>query len=520
MKGWNRLHGVLKFSGVVALSAIILAGCGQGSGTSNNNKGNLSSPTSTPSTASQETTKPSEPLKLSMMNQYYSVEPPKADNEAIKLIEEYTGTKLDITWVPNSAYNDKVNATIAGGELPQIMLITSNKSPSIVNAVKSGMFWEIGPYLQDYPNLSKLNSLVLNNVSVDGKVYGIYRSRPVAREGAILRKDWLTTLGLGEPKTLDDIYNAIKAFTKEDPDKNGVDDTFGMYEGRALNGFSPLLSWHGGYNLYGIEDGKVVVDFSKEEYLDVLKFYKRLYDEKLINQDFAVAPGAKRQETMNQGKAGIIFGALDDTNSGFNDLYKVVPDAELDVIGSINGPKGERQMLFNGGYNGLYMFPKTSVKTEEELKGILGFLDKLADKDMQNLFEWGIEGKHYKLENGVPARTDGKSYETDVNSIYQLRFDDGSLVTAGEDAPIVKKYKQIFRDNVDIVVANPVEAFESATLAEKGSEITKIIQDARVKFIMGEIDEAGWHSAVEQWRKSGGDQALAEYTEQYNAVQK
>jgi putative aldouronate transport system substrate-binding protein len=105
----------------VALTTF-LAGCGD-QGASSATK----APTAT------EATK--EPLKLSMMNMYYSAEPPKADNEAIKLIEAHTNTKLDITWVPNSAYNDKINATIAGGELPKIMMIASNKSSGIVNVL-------------------------------------------------------------------------------------------------------------------------------------------------------------------------------------------------------------------------------------------------------------------------------------------------------------------------------------------------------------------------------------------------
>ncbi|UKS29998.1 extracellular solute-binding protein [Paenibacillus sp. HWE-109] len=499
-------------AGAIVLAAGLLAGCSQGGDESANAS---ASPQGTVGSA-----KPMEPLKLSMMNMYYSAEPPKADNEAVKMIEEYTGTKLDITWVPNSAYNDKINATIAAGELPQIMMIASNKSQSIVNAVKSGMFWEVGPYLKEYPNLSKLNPLVLNNIAVDGKTYGIFRSRPVAREGIILRKDWLESVGLSEPKTIDDFYGVIKAFSTKDPDKNGKNDTFGMYEGRGMNGFQTILGWYGGPNLYGVQDDKIVPDFMSKEYVDALKFYKRLYDEKLINQDFAVVPGTKRQEAINQGNAGLIISTLDDVNAGFNDLAKANPKAELDVASRIKGPKGERLMLFNGGYVGTYMFPKTSVKTEKDLKNILGFLDKLADAKMQNLFEWGVEGKHYKVENGKPARTDGKAYETDINAIYQLRFDDGALVTAGEDASIVKKYKQMFKDNAAIAVPNPAESFQSATLAEKGSELTKIIQDARIKFIMGNIDEAGWNLALEQWRKGGGDKIIEEYTTQYKAFKK
>ncbi len=55
------------------------------------------------------------------------------------------------------------------------ILVTNNKDSNIVSAVESGMFWEVGPYLKDYPFLSKMNKDTLNNTSVNGKIYGLFR---------------------------------------------------------------------------------------------------------------------------------------------------------------------------------------------------------------------------------------------------------------------------------------------------------------------------------------------------------
>src|SRR5690606_4370101 len=86
-------------------SLLLTAACGgsPSASTPGNNQGSGSS--SEPESAA--------PVKITMMNQYLSAEPPNMNSEAIKLLQEYTNTELDITWVPGSSYNEKVTASIA-----------------------------------------------------------------------------------------------------------------------------------------------------------------------------------------------------------------------------------------------------------------------------------------------------------------------------------------------------------------------------------------------------------------------
>ena len=70
----------------------------------------------------------------------------------------------------------------------------------------------------------------------------------------------------------------------------------------------------------------------------------------------------------------------------------------------------------------------------------------------------------------------------------------------------------------EIAIGNPFLSFISYTYSERGSELDKIIEDARIKYIMGVIDLAGWEAAVAKWRKDGGDKIIEEYTQAYNEV--
>ena len=76
--------------------------------------------------------------------------------------------------------------------------------------------------------LSKMNENVCKAFTVDGQLVGVYRSRPIGRNGLGYRADWAEKLGLEEPKTIEDIYNMMYQFTYGDPDGNGKDDTYGL----------------------------------------------------------------------------------------------------------------------------------------------------------------------------------------------------------------------------------------------------------------------------------------------------
>jgi putative aldouronate transport system substrate-binding protein len=208
----------------VSLLAAALAACG-----GNNEEG---SPTNSPANGPGNTG--NEPTDISIMMIQFATEPMKADNPGIKVVEDYTNTKLEFTWVPTTAYNDKVSATLASGKMPDLMLVRQNKDSAMLNAQLSGAFWELTPYLKDYKNLSDINEIAVTNASIQGKLYGIPRERVIARYGMTYRKDWLDKVGLEPPQTIDDIYKMAKAFTEQDPDGNGQNDTYGIQEDKVM----------------------------------------------------------------------------------------------------------------------------------------------------------------------------------------------------------------------------------------------------------------------------------------------
>lgn len=495
------------------LTTIVIAGC------NNNNESTGNDEQSAKDGESDD----GERMHLRIFAPTFTTEPPTEDSPALQALEDYTNKDITIDWAPNSNLDDKFNITLSSGDLPHVMVIP-NKSPSFISAVEDGAFWELGPYLDDYPNLSQANEIILNNSSINGDIYGVYRSRDLGRNGVIIRKDWLEKLGLEEPKTIDDFYEMLKAFTEQDPNGSGQDDTYGLVVSKYEGPWDVMQTWFGVPNKWGEdENGELYPFFMDDNYLEALQFFKKLYDEGLVNEDFAVMDPAQWSDPIIAGEAGVQVNVLDEGHRIQDKIVEAEPDNEepITVIKAVEGPNG----LFNlptSGYNGMLAVSKTSVKDEEELKEVLDFLDKLNDEEAQILAENGIEGRHYELENGelVSFTDDNPGLLSEIDGLNQILMyipEAKSLTPTGD--PLRELEGELMIENEDIVVPNPAEAYISDVYAKRGQQLDTIIFDARVQYIVGQIDEAGLEEAVELWKNSGGTEYMEEINQIHQEVQ-
>ena len=509
----NRSFRFVWFAVIVTLFAAVVAACSgqdkEGETTAGENKTGQSG---------QQNGESQAPLLITMAYNFDGKEFPQPGNEIEKRIEEYTNVELDIQALPSTVYNEKLPVMVASGDIPKV--IAGSKAPYMLEAYLDDVFWEVGPYLQEYPRLADLNEIIYKNISVEGKIYGLPRVRPIARGTYIYRKDWLNHLGLEEPKTIDDFYNVLRAFTFDDPDKNGQQDTYGMAVRDIATEVKDLAIFYGAPNNWGIVDGKFVKDVMFDEFMESLKFMKRLYDEGLINRDFLAVDRPKWEGDFEFSKAGIIHNTSNTVTIFGARVKSHVEDSEVDFFSRLIGPKGDR-IKGEAGANGFLAFPKASVKSEEEFKRILAFFEKMNDEEMATLFHWGVEGVHYKVENGKAVRLDQQKYDDEV--AYPYRWTLGIVppekyAIPGDLTPLEQKIEKVMEENEQLAVHDPTLTLISETYNTIGDQLNTIINDAIAKFVMGEIDEEGWKREIERWRQEGGDQVAKEFEEKYEKI--
>jgi ABC-type sugar transport system, periplasmic component len=458
-----------------------------------------------------------DPFNISIMTTSFTNNPATEDSSVFKSLEEYTNTKLNINWVNNSSYNDKMNIALASGELPNIMLVTS-KSSSVISAARADAFWELKSYMQNYPNLRLANQTSLSNISIDSKVYGIPRMRSLGRYGIVYRKDWLNNVGLSEPESIDDFYNMLKAFTQKDPDKNGKNDTYGLILSMADEPFDIISSWFGVANVWGEDsNGQLVPAHTTPEYKEALKFLRKLYSEKLVNQDFTIVNTSRWNDPFVNGVGGCIVDVVDRANTLASRLDRAGDsNSVIDVLGTVSGPKGDRT-LSTSGNAGFYAIAKSSVRTETDLKQVLDFIDKVNDKKAQDLLYYGIEGRHYVIDNGYAVRktSEGVS-ESERNDLSMLlTFIPRDYTTPVQLSPLREKVNKVQSENEKIVVSNPVEGLTSDVYTEKGDFLDNMINQARLKYITGEIDDSALENIFKSWLDKGGSDYIKEVNKKY-----
>ena len=154
---------------------------------------------------------------------------PPADWEVFNIIRRKLNIELKISAVPASSAEaeKKITAAAEAGRLPDIFVVGGTVLPKLMKK-------ECLSYVDDMYELMPTRTSQMYDVKerksygYKGKHYALSQPGSVVKnEGILIRKDWLDKLGLEIPVTLDDYMNVMKAFTYNDPDGNGKNDTYG-----------------------------------------------------------------------------------------------------------------------------------------------------------------------------------------------------------------------------------------------------------------------------------------------------
>ncbi|MCG7381210.1 extracellular solute-binding protein [Paenibacillus sp. ACRRY] len=491
----------MMFVVTVVIMLILVTACNGGEGASSGN-GN---------------SKKEERPTISFMSILQTAETP--DPKLEKALEEKLNVNLEIQWIPAATYVDRLNSAFATGNLTDVSSISLDGP--IKEAVRDDQFWEIGPYLDRFENLSKLKPEIMNNVKVDGKIYALYQGRPLSRQGIVYRKDWADHLGLAAPTNTDELLNMLKQFTENDPDGNGVNDTIGLADRDDLTfgAFKTVASWFGAPNEWGFQNDKLAPAFMLPEYKQAMNYMKELRDKGYMNKDFPVTSKVDQQNMVANGTAGVYIGCMCNVQQLHTDAVQLNPKAEFDVFNQIKGPNGEYTVWAINGYNYSYLFPKSAIESEEELLQVLTFMDQLMSEEISNLLIWGIEGEHYNVVDGAAIPIEDQS-KIDREVYPYMFFEIGEPETNGRllgnsSYEPANKAAELFEDNDKYVVSDPTITLDSDTLSLNKDRLKQIMNDATFNYILGELDEAGFQAEINRWRSEGGDQVIEELNASY-----
>jgi putative aldouronate transport system substrate-binding protein len=452
------------------------------------------------------------------------------DHPAIRALEEITGYKIKLEHILNANYNEMLNTRLASRNLPGIVVITGNTLP-VVQATQYGAFWDITEIFDLYPNLARANRGIMDNISIGGHYFGIYRERPWPRSGMIYRSDWLQNLGLSKPTNLEELFDVLYAFTHNDPTGTGQ-NTFGMnWTGFHMGPFHNLAVMHGAPNRFGLRNGVLTPWFEWDEFFEAMLYSRRLFDAGIINQDFAATSTGDWALAFGRGQAGWHIDVADEASraavrmrdNGLMTQEEFNQGLYVGVMGAVANNQGQTFVFpQNDGHQGFVGITTVGARTLEDLHHHLTFLDRLNTPEAITILNWGAENVNWTRNNDgtitvIQADQIPNGWNV-VEGLNQFRMLDdlGAILSPN---PYQRAHLEVYRQIQPYAVLNPVTpiAIMSPTWTSRQSSLNQIIDDAVINFVMGNIEQAGFRSEVARWYNEGGQQALNELQAAYDA---
>jgi len=442
------------------------------------------------------------------------------DHPAISNLQEWTGVNIEMEFVLDANFDEMMNTRLVAGDMPGIATIRANTGP-IVSAATSGAFWDLTDYLQHYSQLGTiLNPVVMNNISINGRHFGIYRERDIGRNGIVYRSDWAEYLGLGTPETMDDLFNLLEAFTVNNPQPNGG-QTYGMTWSVFMGPFNNLAVMHGAPNRWEVVDGEFVPWFESEGFYEAMQFSRRLFEGGIINPDFAALQTGEWHRDFSTSISGVHIDVADEANNAVRRLrengfltQEQIDDGEaVWVTGPVTNRSGERRLMATPGHLGYIAITTSGAPTEQDLHYHLQFLNRLQYNDAADTLRWGAEGYNWHMVNGqvqqVPQGDvpDGRGVITGLGQLVMSRYNNSQTVST----PVGARVIEVQSANLAYVIHDPTLPLRSDTWTARSATLNQIIEDAVVNYIMGRIDRAGFEAAIANWYAEGGQDAINEF---------
>ncbi|WP_159886973.1 extracellular solute-binding protein [Paenibacillus puerhi] len=458
-------------------------------------------------------------------------DPPPSDGPGLKMINERFHIDYKITFVPNTAYDEKINATFASGDIPDMVgFMSTDLKNRYSKFAKQGAFLALDDYIKDYPSLKVVPDFVWDSMRVNGKIYAIPQYSPKYQTVTVIRKDWLDALGLKVPTNYEELKQVAIAFTKQDPDKNGKADTYGMAMGLDINpNYNQGPYWDPDAWYHKNAAGDFIPGIIGPGRKETVQMMADLYKEGAITKDYAVLNWADTNKEFYSGKAGIFIGTPRGMSQAYMDgLLKIHPNAQFVHLAPFTDAYGNSGLQSGVGYNGMVVLSAKLAKEPEKLKRIFElheFGRKFyadADKNEKNAdFDWwsGKVGTGYTMENGVPVNA--KNFASDGLAPSTYFVDNASWAAKDTDVNYASTYQT--KPLVDLVkgieemykttklYANPINGLDSPADVAKGAELKKYVMNEQVKMIAGNRPVSDWDKLVQEYMDKGGADIVKEY---------
>jgi ABC-type glycerol-3-phosphate transport system substrate-binding protein len=440
--------------------------------------------------------------------------PATSGNSYYDAVNTALGASVQIQPADGNTYVDAIPALFASGKLPDWIQVPGWANAKLNLGSALDRFAALTPYLSGdkvakYPNLANIPTAAWQSAVWNGKLYGLPSFPSAGGFGGYIyyRRDIFEAAGVSpDVKTAEDLFNLGKQLTNADQGQWAFDDLW------------PYLKFPFGVHGSWMVDsgGKLVSQYETQGMVDALNLAARLAKAGYVHPD-ALANTQQGQQRFWSGKVVIQGGGTggwdgDDAKGGTaaNPRYNRQAFKVFDARGGTPGIE-----LATGAGWFSYLNKNLSDKQIQECLAVANYLAAPYGSKEYLLVNFGAQGTDYTMANGNPILNERGQKE--VATTYQFLVSPPAVTLVKNGfTQVVKDYAAWQADAVKHAVKPTfygMNIAEPAQYASIGQQVEDTIKD--VRFGRKPID--AFTSAVDTWRKQGGDKLRAFYEDIRNA---
>lgn len=485
------------------------------------------------------------------------------DNVWSRLIKEKLNIDLEVAFSADTstdAYKQKMNVLLASGEFPDVLRWSDRTF--FKQAQEAGYIQPIGPSFDKYAT-DALKAYQTDyaeafaGATIDDVLYAFPYMNDNFHQAYNLwiRDDWLENTNTTPPTTVEEMVELARIFTEEDPDGNGIDDTygFGLAGSVVQNNYgtiSGLANAFGvpGFNNTGIffrnDEGKMTFAWIQPEMKEVLSIVHDMYEKGYINPEFTADDVATMEEDVTNGTIGMMYHACWGTWHPFN--YSYQQDGVITRPYPIPTQEGYTPKIgIESAKTGDLFMIGANCEHPEAIVKILNLYEQTAiSSDDPNDFQTYWANEQYRLcpaYIGIPTElfapvlhealaagtSEGLSGTALEYYNYVTGFEDGSLAN---DTNAYGTWGQMYLNGqggsmkIDLdykangwTVTNVMENVQPEIWMQNSSVLGDMVDTTFVDIIVGNQPVEYFDTFVENWLAAGGQATLDALDEMYPA---
>ena len=481
-----------------------------------------------------------EHLDISVMGNAISKKLPEDNAYVIEKVNEKFNVTIHSVQVVNNIADQVTPLYADSNNIPDAMLIASAfidtvLDQELVREIPLSVMKEYSPKLLEqieinYPNFRKTAIYNAENDSLyafpsgQGEFYPLYG----------IRADWMEKVGATMPTNLDEFKELCRKFTEEDPDGNGVNDTWGLAIGADyFKEVAPLAAAFGitlpegsanNNDSWYVSDDQTYAYKAQisPEFKALTAYLADMYKLGYIYPDLAAAE-ADCNVLFYEGKVGIHemqtieMMSLYQPEGTVATLYKLNPDARLEMCPPFEGSIFEKQTS-PWRYHGFGW-----DCSDEKMIRVLQIYEESLKDDVFNAMLWrGEEGTHFTYVNGMAQLTpEYAAADAQVSAALKWMFvnfrtDEQKLLTFGPQYYELLPYQAMCNVQNELIpagVAHPV-------MDEYAADLKTLEKQMFWGCISGQKNiETDWDAYVAEWNSRGGKASCEEALEVWKSLQ-